>query len=82
MYEHILRADDRQIVYAFSIQNIYSELEIGNELEIEVRQTSRLGFIEIDESRGYSEVYINTLYVEDEGEYELVVESFDSSSYV
>ena len=59
------------------IPHIYSELTIGNEIKIQVRQASALSFIELNRFETLTRLEINVEDVE-AGQYDLLLESFDA----
>ena len=69
---------------SLAIDNIYSSIAIGNELNINLRQSAgsdQLSFVSLDEQNGYTNVEISVDGVE-AGEYLLCLESFDTNSTV
>ena len=75
-HEHILGMDDRNSIF---VQHIYSELEIGNELDIYLRQASELSFIDmVRNGRDGTNIYIDSRA--ETGEHTLIIESFDRAS--
>ena len=63
------------------VEHIYADpnYPIGNQLEIHLRQTSTLEFIEMDRSASQTTLMINEEGVQP-GVYQLVIESFDALS--
>ena len=61
------------------ITHIYSELTIGTELAINLRQASQLSFVTLVELDGRTQVVIDPSSL-DQGEYELVLESYNTLS--
>ena len=65
---------------SLSVPHIYSKLFIGTTLAINLRQSSdQLSFVSFEEHSGATEVLIDTSGV-DEGEYSMVLESFNTLS--
>ena len=64
---------------SFEIAHIYSELFIGNELEINLRQVSSHSFITMQRDMNKTVVTIEANDVE-AGEYEFEFESYDGAS--
>ena len=68
-------------IHELTIPNIYSEISIGNLLDINLRQASgnELSFVTLSELNDYTLVIIDTNGLQD-NEYKLVLESFDKNS--
>lgn len=67
----------------FVVANIYPLHELGNELAINLRQASSLGFVTLDQSDASSQTVVNIDSTGvDAGEYTLTLESFDLLSSV
>lgn len=62
-----------------TIENISSYWDIGNELAINMRQTTSLSFVSLTEVTGSTDVLIDTTGLE-VGEYTLTLESFNTLS--
>ena len=66
-----------ETTFRLDIPHIYSELTIGNEIKIQVRQASALSFIELNRFETLTRLEINVEDVE-AGQYDLLLESFDA----
>lgn len=67
----------------FTLNHIYSELEIGTSLMVEVKLSSSKDFVKIDNSKdGYTEIRIETTRETPDGYFTLDFESFNAMSNV
>ena len=67
--------------YILEIQDIYSSLPLGNDLLIQLRQTSALDFVTINNSGTKHSITINPQGIST-GYYELILESYDGNSSI
>ena len=67
---------------SFSLAHIYSEIEIGTRLAINVREKSGLSWVQITNEEDWTNISIDAPGMELDGRFEVVLESFNTLSDV